>query len=113
MGRVHTFPDPRSLARAELTSLIEELIGREQAVSEERQALHGHIDALRAELVVRLRDEGTTVISGADVFGPEGPAGVREPRDPRPTTGSGTIALPEPPGSEQESDEPGDDPSTG
>ncbi|MGB0097416.1 MAG: hypothetical protein WBP81_33360 [Solirubrobacteraceae bacterium] len=55
---MNTFPDPRSLARAELTSLIEELIGKEQVVSEERQALHAQIDALRAELVVRLRDEG-------------------------------------------------------
>jgi hypothetical protein len=111
MGRVSTFPDPRSLARAELTSLIEELIGREQAVSEERRALHAQIDALRAELVARLRDEGTTVISGADVLGP--PAGVGEPRDPRPATGSGAIALPEPPGLEHESDEPGNEPSTG
>ena len=82
-------------------------------MSEERRALHAQIDALRAELVVRLRDEGTTVISGADVLGPEGSAGVREPREPRPTTGSGTIALPEPPGSQHESDEPGNEPSTG
>jgi hypothetical protein len=64
MRRVATFPDPHSLGRDELTSLVKELTIREQAVSDERRTLHAQIDALRRELVDRLRDEGNTVISG-------------------------------------------------
>ncbi len=80
-------PDPRSLARGELTALMLKLTTREQVVSEERQALHAQIDALRKELVNRLREEGGVVISGSDFLDP-GSAGVRGPRTPRPKTGA-------------------------
>ena len=83
MGRVSAFPDPHSLARDELTALLARLTSREQVVSEERRSLHAQIDALRRELVDRLRDEGNTVIFGPDVVDP-GSAGTREPRGPRP-----------------------------
>jgi hypothetical protein len=83
MSRVTGFPDPHSLARGELTSLLKELTSREQAVSDERRTLHAQIDALRRELVDRLRDEGNTVICGSDFLDP-GSTGVREPRNPRP-----------------------------
>ncbi|MGZ4237912.1 MAG: RsiG family protein [Solirubrobacteraceae bacterium] len=43
------------------------LTSREQVVSDERRTLHTQIDALRRELVDRLRDEGNTVIFGPDV----------------------------------------------
>ena len=80
-GRVAAFPDPHSLARDELTSLLQELTSREDLVSDERRVLHAQIDALRRELVDRLRDEGNVVISGSDFLDP-GSAGVREPRNP-------------------------------
>ena len=93
MSRVTSFPDPRSLARGELTSLLKELTSREQAVSDERRTLHAQIDALRRELVDRLRDEGNAVISGSDFLDP-GSAGVREPRNPRPEDGSTASPYP-------------------
>lgn len=89
------FPDPRALARDDLTALLLKLTTREQMVSQERQALHAQIDALRGELVNRLREEGKIVISGSDFLDP-GSADVREPRTPRPKTGADGIALPEP-----------------
>lgn len=89
------FPDPRSLARGELTTLLRELTTREQAVSDERQTLHAHIDDLRRELVNRLREEGDVVIAGSDFLDP-GSVGVREPRSPRPQAGSDGIALSKP-----------------
>ena len=67
MRPVSRFPDPQSLTRDQLTSLLSELTIREQAISDERRALHAQIDALRQELVARLRDGGDTVISGSDV----------------------------------------------
>jgi hypothetical protein len=87
--------DPRSLATEELKLLIQELISREQEVSDTRQALHAQIDALRGELVDRLRNEGKDVIFGPDTLGP-GTSGVREPITPRPHQGADGIALPEP-----------------
>ena len=105
MSRVTSFPDPHSLARDELTSRLKELTTREQAVSDERRTLHAQIDALRRELVDRLRDEGNTVICGAD-FPDPGSARVREPRNPRPEDGSDGIALPEPPKPDVEPDAP-------
>jgi hypothetical protein len=105
MGRVTSFPDPHSLARDELTSRLKELTGREQAVSDERRILHAEIDALRRELVGRLRDEGNTVLFGPDFLDP-GSAGVREPRNPRPEDGSDGIALSEPPQPDVEPDAP-------
>jgi hypothetical protein len=81
MSCVNSFPDPHSLARNDLMSLLKELTSREQALSDERRTLHAQIDALRRELVDRLRDEGSTVIFGPDFLDP-GSAGVREPRNP-------------------------------
>lgn len=112
MGRVAAFPDPHSLARDELTSLLQELTSREEVVSDERRVLHTQIDALRKELVDRLRDEGNVVISGSDILDP-GSAGVREPRSPSPKNGSDGIALPEPaaPDTEPEAPPPHDPPT--
>jgi hypothetical protein len=65
-----TFPDLGSLSDNELKSLIDSLTEDEQKVSYQRRILHGKIDILRAELVNRLRhkrEEGQSVISGADV----------------------------------------------
>ena len=65
-----TFPDLGSLTDAELKWLIDDLTNDEQKVSYQRRILHGKIDILRAELVNRLRkkrEEGQSVISGADV----------------------------------------------
>lgn len=98
-------PDPRSLAAEELKSLIEELIRKEQEVSDTRRILHAQIDVLRRELVERLREEGQDIIFGPDVLGP-GSAGVCEPRSPRPQRGSDGVALPEPPDSDADSDPP-------
>jgi hypothetical protein len=70
--------DPRSLGTEELKLVIQELISRKQKVSHTRQALHAQIDALRGELVDRLRNEGKDVIFGPDTLGP-GTSGVREP----------------------------------
>jgi hypothetical protein len=83
MRRVATFPDPHSLGRDELASLVKELTIREQAVSDERRTLHAQIDAPRRELVDRLRDEGNTVISGADLHDPGSPSVELEPAIPR------------------------------
>jgi hypothetical protein len=65
-----TFPDLGSLSDQELKDLIGQLTEEEQEVSYQRRILHGKIDILRAELVNRLRkkrEEGESVISGADV----------------------------------------------
>jgi hypothetical protein len=65
-----TFPDLGSLSDAELKELIDNLTADEEKVSYQRRILHGKIDILRAELVNRLRkkrEEGQSVISGADV----------------------------------------------
>src|SRR5207342_2372461 len=45
-GPVAAFPDPHSLARDELTSVVQELTSREEVVSDERRVLHAQIDAL-------------------------------------------------------------------
>ena len=65
-----SFPDLGSLSDAELKELIQKLTEEEEKVSYQRRILHGKIDILRAELVNRLRkkrEEGESVISGADV----------------------------------------------
>ena len=51
-------PDLASLSDAELKNLIDELTREEQEVSYRRRILHGKIDILRAELVVRLQKSG-------------------------------------------------------
>jgi hypothetical protein len=93
--RVGSFPDPRSLASHELTTPLKDLVGRENDVSGRRRVLHARIDALRRELVDRMREGGQDVIFGADIEGPDW-TGVREPRDPRPQLGSDGVALREP-----------------
>jgi hypothetical protein len=113
MSRVAVFPDPHSLARNELASLLQELTSREEVVWDERRVLHAQIDVLDQELVDRLRDEGNVVISGSDFLDP-GSAGVREPRNPNPQNDSDGIALPEPPAPDMGPDAPPPrDPSTG
>ena len=65
-----TFPDIGSMSDQELKDKIQQLADEERDVSYRRRILHGQIDILRAELVYRLkakREEGDTVISGADV----------------------------------------------
>jgi hypothetical protein len=104
-SHVDPLPDPSSLARDELTSLIKELVTREQEVPNTRHVLHGQIDALRRELVNRLRDEGNDIIFGGDILGTDS-AGVREPRTPRPQRGSDGVALPEPRESNREPNAP-------
>lgn len=59
-----------SLSDAELKSLINELVAEEREISRRRRILHGKIDILRAELVLRLQhqhEEGQSIISGDDL----------------------------------------------
>jgi hypothetical protein len=54
----------------ELREILDQLCDEEERVSYRRRVLHGKIDLLRAELVFRMkkmRENGTEVISGADV----------------------------------------------
>jgi hypothetical protein len=61
-------PDLAGLSDAELKKLIDELTQEEQEVSYRRRILHGKIDILRAELVVRLqKSEGKSVLEHVDV----------------------------------------------
>ncbi|WDT92756.1 hypothetical protein JDY09_04955 [Thermoleophilum album] len=65
-----TFPDLGSLSDEELKQLIQQLTEEEQEISYKRRILHGKIDILRAELVNRprrRREEGESIITGADV----------------------------------------------
>jgi hypothetical protein len=65
-----TFPDIGSLSDDELKDLIEELSEEEQQVSYRRRLLHGKIDILRAELVIRMRqrrESGDAMVSGEDI----------------------------------------------
>ncbi len=64
MAGVDLSPDPRSLSKDQITARLDELTRREEQISEARRALHGEIDALRRELVERLRREGGTIIAG-------------------------------------------------
>jgi hypothetical protein len=57
-------PDPRSLSKDQISARLNELISREQEISDVRRGLHAEIDALRQELVDRLRREGGTIIAG-------------------------------------------------
>jgi hypothetical protein len=81
-----------SLSDGELKALINELVAEERDISRRRRILHGKIDILRAELVLRLQrehEEGKSIISGDDLQrlseilagkGPyEGEAGPGEP----------------------------------
>jgi hypothetical protein len=65
-----TFPDIGSLNDDELKDLIESLTEEEQEVSYRRRILHGKIDILRAELVIRMRQRrqsGDAMVSGDDI----------------------------------------------
>lgn len=63
-ARVNLPPDPRSLSKAQITTRLSELTREEQQISQARQGLHDEIDALRRELVDRLRREGKTISAG-------------------------------------------------
>ena len=59
-----------SLSDEELKELIGKLTAEEHDVSRQRRILHGKIDILRAELVLRLQrhhEAGESVITAADV----------------------------------------------
>lgn len=59
-----------ALSDGELKTLINELVAEEREVSRRRRILHGRIDILRAELVLRLQrqhEEGKSIISGDDL----------------------------------------------
>jgi anti-sigma-K factor RsiG len=61
-------PDLAGLSDDELKNLIDELTREEQEVSYRRRILHGKIDILRAELVVRLKKSGgKSVLERVDV----------------------------------------------
>ena len=61
-------PDLASLSDDALKDLIDKLTREEQEVSYRRRILHGKIDILRAELVVRLQKSGgQSVLEHVDV----------------------------------------------
>jgi hypothetical protein len=61
-------PDLPSVSDADLRQLIRDLVEEEKEVSYRRRLLHGKIDILRAELVVRLqKTEGRSVLDEVDV----------------------------------------------
>ena len=61
-------PELGSLSDEELKTLIGDLENEEREVSYRRRLLHGKIDILRAELVVRLQStEGRSVLEQVDV----------------------------------------------
>ena len=63
-----TFPDLGSLNDQELKDLIQQLTDEEMEISYRRRILHGKIDILRAELVVRLQKSGgKSVLEHVDV----------------------------------------------
>ena len=54
---MEALPDLKTLSDAELRDLIRALLKEEQDISYRRRLLHGKIDILRAELVVRLQQQ--------------------------------------------------------
>lgn len=52
---METLPDLLSLSDADLSDLLQQLEGGEDAISRRRRVLHGRIDILRAERTERLR----------------------------------------------------------
>jgi hypothetical protein len=61
-------PDLGSLSDEQLKLVIDDLEAQERQVSYQRRILHGKIDILRAELVVRLqRSGGRSVLDEVDV----------------------------------------------
>jgi hypothetical protein len=70
LGEMEDIVDLVTLSDDELRHTIHELEAEEQELSRQRRLLHGKLDILRAELVLRLRrdhDEGTSLMSGHDV----------------------------------------------
>ena len=67
---MEALPDLKTLSDAELRDLIRTLLGEEQQVSYRRRLLHGKIDILRAELVVRLQaqvEKGESPLTEVDL----------------------------------------------
>jgi hypothetical protein len=65
---VEPLPDLASLSDDALKELIDDLTREEHEVSYRRRILHGKIDILRAELVVRLqKSEGKSVLEHVDI----------------------------------------------
>jgi len=65
---VEPLPELGSLTDDQLKQLIEDLEQEEREVSYRRRLLHGKIDILRAELVVRLQSSGgRSVLDQVDV----------------------------------------------
>jgi hypothetical protein len=65
---VEPLPELGSLTDDQLKQLIEDLEQEEREVSYRRRLLHGKIDILRAELVVRLKTSGgRSVLDQVDV----------------------------------------------
>jgi hypothetical protein len=96
MPGVTSAPDPSEFSDQQLKARIRDAVERETRLSAARSELHSEIDALREELVRRLRADGTTVIRGADVDDDSGLSGVREPRSPEPESDpDGALAEPD------------------
>ena len=85
----------RALTKEQIRDRLHRLTEEESTVSARRHSLHSEIDALRRELVDRLREEGGDVIAGDDPLGPD-PSGSREPHRPTPRIDSDGAALVEP-----------------
>ena len=65
---MEALPDLASLSDEALRELIRELVEEEREVSYRRRILHGRIDILRAELVVRLQASGgKSILDEVDV----------------------------------------------
>lgn len=70
MGEMEDIVDLVTLSDDDLKRTIHTLEQEEHELSRQRRILHGKLDILRAELVLRLRrehDEGTSLINGNDV----------------------------------------------
>jgi RsiG-like len=64
---VEALPDLSTLGDGDLKALIERLEGEEDELSYRRRILHGKIDILRAELVIRLKSKGEGELAQVDV----------------------------------------------
>ena len=70
MGEMEDIVDLVSLSDDELKQTIRDFEAEEHDLSRQRRILHGKLDILRAELVLRMQrehQEGRSVISGRDV----------------------------------------------
>jgi hypothetical protein len=67
---LEALPDLKTLSDADLRDLIRELLQEEAEISYRRRILHGKIDILRAELVLRLQhqvEKGESPLSQGDL----------------------------------------------